>query len=289
MLLRLWALVHFSNKSLFLFIARCSLDEKEQFWATDLSWDEESWNSPGTAKFEMKSSFDSLVEKSIKKNDTVADSLMSMGWTESTYDCFVNHYEDYDWKDLEEYTDTIPYWTDLGWNSSSWDGDIDYEPESEAAEWKDLTETEQLAAVALCYFEELWSYVDISQWEEFVDADLCAVEMPGNATVAANTSTVDMDEMEEEEEAPATPIEAEVDAPQTEVAEEPQGEVEDDQASSSMTIDLGIPTEGPTEEPEPTEEPKVIDVDYVPNPNNRFLLWSWLFEVSKEAGTTLGK
>jgi hypothetical protein len=233
-----------------------------------------------------------------------------MGWTETVYDCYVNHYEGYKWKDLEKLTDAVPYFEELGWNSSTWDGDIDYTPETENMDWGELSDEQQNAALALCFFEELWSKIEIPSWTEFLHVDMCAVS---NDTIALNISTVNASDAELElgEEMLETPIDVdgseiadEMEEPANEDAviasagaddgkengkDKPNGQEADALVSSSASGSAGSPltiqvitTGAPTE---PTE----IDVKYVPNPSNRFLLWSWMFEKSKEAATTLGE
>ena len=259
----------------------------------------ETWDLPGSGKIETKS-FENIVKESEKKNDTVAESMLGMGWTENSYDCYVNHYDDFSWNELTKETDTVPYWTALGWNETRWDGEMEY-PDSEGKLWEELTAEEQQAAVALCYFDELWSYLNISEWEEYADGVTCGASPADkiasynltNETAAPSMeesplATFDVDDVEAEEAAEVAAEEATeeeaFEKPVEKPVEEPIGEPDTVTIDTVEVLKTAEPTVKPTAPPtaEPTSTP------YVGNPANRFLLWSWLYDVSKAAATTLG-
>jgi len=222
----------------FRFVPFCSLDEETQLQAEAMEWTPESWDVPGTAQVERKS-FSDILKESEKKNDSVAETMIAMGWTEDSYDCYMNHYENYDWKELEKETDTIVYWTALGWNESRWEGDMEY-PNTDEKDWSELTGDEQKAAAALCYFEELWNNMNIQEWNDFSEGVAC------NSTAQMGLVATSVPSMG---------------------------------ASESTTMETSQVSDLTGEEDEAV---------YVANPNNRFLLWSWLFEISQAAATTLG-
>lgn len=69
-------------------------------------------------------------------------------------DCWINHYNSYDWSELEEY-DIAGYLETLGWTESMWDDKTDT-PVSEGKDWEDLSDAEKAAAVVICYTQQLW-------------------------------------------------------------------------------------------------------------------------------------
>ncbi|CAB9522379.1 expressed unknown protein [Seminavis robusta] len=149
-----------------------SLGDATQMAASDiLDYDEKSWNRPGENKIE-ELSFETItleaglgedVEKQF--DETAVGVIMNdLNFTEEqVWDCWVNHYQDYFWEELEEVA-VATYFEDLGWNRHSFEDDDP--PESDDMEWFQLTDKEKLAAEALCYFPELWAGdVDIADWE----------------------------------------------------------------------------------------------------------------------------
>jgi len=166
----------------FRFVPWCILDDKTQAQAQAMYYTSDTWNVAGTNLIEEKS-FYAILEESATANDDVADMMLSMGWEESTYDCYVNHYVGYDWDELVSETETLIYWEVLGWTNASWDGEAD-PPDSEDKEWDELEFIEQQAAIALCYFKELWSSTEISQWPEYGSSFTC----PTTGTTAATGS-----------------------------------------------------------------------------------------------------
>ena len=86
---------------------------------------------------------------------------------EEVWDCYINHYYEYDWYELVEYNIVDDY-VGLGWTEAMWecsdeegnDDDDDCEvlvPESEDFDWEELSSKEQQHATNLCFFEELWN------------------------------------------------------------------------------------------------------------------------------------
>jgi len=84
-----------------------------------------------------------------------------LGYYENVWDCFVDHYKSWTWDRLR--TDNAfahENAKELGWTRTSWDGSGT--PESDNKWWGDLTDAEQSAANALCYFEENWNQIDMN-------------------------------------------------------------------------------------------------------------------------------
>lgn len=136
---------------------------------------EDTWNVPGTAAIEEKS-YDTVefgaLEADVSKQDVVLtfkkskfEALFDMGFEDwEVYDCYMNHYNDYWWTELDELdAAVVTAFEALGWTSSKWNGLNSY-PESEDKAWFELTEDEQRAAAELCYLPETWSKLDLEYW-----------------------------------------------------------------------------------------------------------------------------
>ena len=124
--------------------------------ATALGWDEKTWNKPGSL-------FEDLEQYSFWSLEVAQrQRLNGMLLRANTWDCFINHYEDYDWDEMVD-EDIAKYWEGLGWTESSWNGESD-EPESEGLDWEELTSDEQEYATEVCYFEELWDELELEDW-----------------------------------------------------------------------------------------------------------------------------
>ena len=109
----------------------------------------ESWNNLGTAAVE-ETRFISL--KAGEKEGAKA-----LGLDTNTWDCFMNHYENYDWDSF--HADVKAAVETLGYSERSWSEDT--EVASEGKKWADLTSVEQSAATRLCFFEEVWDGTNI--------------------------------------------------------------------------------------------------------------------------------
>jgi hypothetical protein len=123
------------------------LDDATMQAATDFSYEEDTWNTPGSNPLEKLGwySFDSEYR----------DLLDAIGFSEDVWDCFVNHHVDTDWALLGK-IDVAKYLIVLGWDEEGWNGNAD-PPETDDKDWNELSVKEQEAAGELCYFEELWN------------------------------------------------------------------------------------------------------------------------------------
>lgn len=112
-----------------------------------LGYDEETWNYPGSNEAVESLSFSSL-------DDLKQDAAEAIGFLdEDTWDCWVNHFNDYDWFELGE-SDLSECFEVLGWTEESWESDD--APASETKDWSELTIEEQEGATCLCFFEDTW-------------------------------------------------------------------------------------------------------------------------------------
>jgi hypothetical protein len=120
------------------------------------NYNDETWDLPGTA----------VVEELDFCSIDVAqqESAISMGLVDGwQWDCYINHFANYGWLDLQ--TDDVqkPY-SDLGWTEDSWDGIASY-PASEDLSWDEMSSEEQEAAKQMCYFKEIWDMdLKIPNW-----------------------------------------------------------------------------------------------------------------------------
>jgi len=121
---------------------------------SNLGYNKNSWNNPGTNDIEAWSYHD-LYEDEIT-------GVKGLG-IDSVWDCQINHYRGYWWEDIE-YFGYARYFELLGWDADSWD-DYDLTPETEGMYWDDLTKEQQAAATQLCYHRDLWDEISIQYWD----------------------------------------------------------------------------------------------------------------------------
>lgn len=100
-----------------------------------------------------------------------------------------NHYNDYDWNELQEDGLDVPYIT-LGWTKESWEGKAP-EPASENKTWSNLTLVEQQAADEVCYFLETWDQISMVNWttDTTTMATPVSTIAPPATTVAIGTTS----------------------------------------------------------------------------------------------------
>jgi len=141
---------------------------------------EREWNFPGTNKLELSSyeaiasesgalSFNMTTDLAVvmskqggNMTPTAFDVLVDIGFEdEDQYDCWVNHYADYYWLEMEAIV--IEAWQILGWGPAAWLG-AHPAPASDDLEWAALNETEREAAIELCYLQETWDGLAITSW-----------------------------------------------------------------------------------------------------------------------------
>lgn len=122
--------------------------------AASLGYSTETWNTPGTASVELLS-YESLLAKDTSSINAL--SAVSLDH-EDTWDCYVNHFFDYSWSELEEWgiVDSVEA---LGWTESMWD-DGSGEPGTEDMDWFELSSSQKEAAEFICYFQETVSVLE---------------------------------------------------------------------------------------------------------------------------------
>jgi hypothetical protein len=135
-------------------------DEATREKATVMGYSESTWNSPGTNDIEWLSY--GTVELTL--GGEIAEAIQDLGFTETSWDCWVNHYGDYDWSELED-NGLRDVYIALGWDLETWQSENeDVWPDSESKPWMDLTGDERIAAGRVCYTQELWDNIPIPAW-----------------------------------------------------------------------------------------------------------------------------
>jgi len=155
-------------------------DSQFQDVASQIAYDESTWE---TLSY---NSIEALAFMDLETTDNIDDSLnvtfdkptmilIGMGFTEVTWDCWINHYGGYYWSDLEEYK-IAPYYEALGWTLDTWNSESDF-PASSDKNWIELTVEERQAAANLCYIEQTWNQESFSTgWLNSSEAYLASVE-----------------------------------------------------------------------------------------------------------------
>ena len=107
-------------------------------------------------------SLESIQASGIAPYNTITRTL---GLDEEQWDCWINHFYDYDWSELVD-EELGLYFEALGWTQTSWDNDDAANfPESNDKFWVELTDLEKEAANYLCFFPELWdATLTIPEW-----------------------------------------------------------------------------------------------------------------------------
>ena len=128
-------------------------DEQKSIATEGLNYTKETWNTLDTNPIEASAFFYLSNEQK-----TAAKQL---GFIGRTWDCDVNHYGDYTWSELEDYS-LDAYWKTLGWTQLRWYNEN--APATEDMDWSELTPEQQDAARELCYFLESWDGIPITEW-----------------------------------------------------------------------------------------------------------------------------
>ena len=93
---------------------------------------------------------------------------IQLGFDEESCDCYQNHYGYYEWYEREEY-ELDTHWIELGYNQDSWEAD-DYDyPDTFVLSWAEITQAQQDAASEICYFQETWDMIPLSDWTSRVN------------------------------------------------------------------------------------------------------------------------
>merc|ERR1719375_3088783 len=97
---------------------------------------------------------------------------LEIGFYEQTWDCYCNHYDSFYWRSIPPNQRTAL--EALGWTQNSWSGSIS-SPDSERKDWVELDPLEKAAATTLCYWQETWDEMDITDWYDYESGENTAV------------------------------------------------------------------------------------------------------------------
>lgn len=139
-----------------------------------LGYTEDTWNNLGSYKLETKG-WEGLTDE----QQAVA---IELGFYKDTWDCFLSHYNSYEWNDLT--SDQQDVFRLLGWSEASWL--YKETPSSYDKKWNQLSATEQSVANAICYFEHNW---DKNSLDEVI-VEFAPIGMPSNPTEQLDVSAV---------------------------------------------------------------------------------------------------
>lgn len=130
------------------------LEPDEQYIARSLGYARSSWNSVSQTLSIEKSAF-SVLSAEQQQN------IMALDMDEEMWDCFVNHYDDYWWSELE-LEGIAEDFEALGWTQQMWNqGGV---ADTDDLFWRELTVEEQEAAKNVCYKPLTWNLVPLDQW-----------------------------------------------------------------------------------------------------------------------------
>jgi hypothetical protein len=150
----------------FRFVAWQDVESLTHALATILGYTESTWNIPGTNGIESLSY--ETIELTL--DGEILEAINDLEFTEPGWDCWVNHYFDYDWVELEQLRISDAF-VALGWKRETWANENeDSSPDAERKNWYELTPEERIAAHRLCYNQELWDHIPIKAWATLDEA-----------------------------------------------------------------------------------------------------------------------
>lgn len=121
-----------------------------QALATEAGYSPQSWNQIGSSVLESYAFDDINAEAKL--------ALTQLGFTEDSWDCYINHYEAYSWAELAAEEMTVSAQV-LGYDQASWDGEQGTPVEQK--DWVNLSDGEKIAAAAFCYFADTWDDIPV--------------------------------------------------------------------------------------------------------------------------------
>lgn len=136
-----------------------ALDQSIQDAATVVGYEVDEWNLVNVANFEMLA-YEDLDTLLTPTQIEAIGTFIPLG--EDQWDCWIHHYEDYDWDELEG--DALAAYVALGWTMNSWEGNGS-PPDTEDLDFEELTPEQQVAVEGLCLDQLLWDGVAIPFWQ----------------------------------------------------------------------------------------------------------------------------
>ena len=92
--------------------------------------------------------------------DNEQAAVEGLGINEAMWDCHINHYKGYWWKELEQ---RQQYFVLIGWDMSMWDDGV-LTPETHGMKWDELTVDQRAAAKQVCFSKALWNALSLTEW-----------------------------------------------------------------------------------------------------------------------------
>jgi len=138
----------------FRFTAWSNLPKEIRDHAHAAGYQAKDWDTPGKFEIEQED-WESL-------DSNVRNELQGMGFTAPQWDCYMNHYLNYGWDELNDETSGLEVqdaYATLGWTAESWANDGT--PDTDGKYWEDLSHAQREAATSVCYTQGLWDEVSI--------------------------------------------------------------------------------------------------------------------------------
>lgn len=140
-----------------------TLERREELRGS-IGYDSPQWNYNASSPTIEALSFDSLT-------DAQRDGLTGLlGFDEDRHDCCQNHYDDYDWSDLDPadgYGPVLKALGTLGYNEIMWQNDV--AAAYDRFGWDNLPDDVRWAAEEMCYTRETWDGADLRDWPPGAD------------------------------------------------------------------------------------------------------------------------
>mmetsp|Transcript_19167 Transcript_19167/g.27070 ORF Transcript_19167/g.27070 Transcript_19167/m.27070 type:complete len:617 (+) Transcript_19167:818-2668(+) len=129
--------------------------------AKTLGYDSNTWNNPGSADIEYKL-FNQL-------SDLQQAAARSLEFREATWDCWQNHYVNYNWDQIVQ-NGLVATLARFGWSEKTWNA---YDgtngrltaPVDWRKDWAELSDDQRQAAVDLCFIQQTWEELDLEDWD----------------------------------------------------------------------------------------------------------------------------
>jgi hypothetical protein len=130
------------------------LDAETLVLAGSMGYSADTWDRPGTDIIELIG-FEGM---GLGKSE-----VLGLGFSESQWDCYMNHYIYYEW-DLLVDMGVQDFLLELGWTQDNWGGSTADTPEIYNSDWEDLTDEQRGNATEVCYFQESWNGDFLQDW-----------------------------------------------------------------------------------------------------------------------------
>jgi len=138
-----------------------SLDPALKAHAESLFYTQPTWDLESRANIETMA-YETVVD--LMGGDSTA--IDAIAYNEETWDCYINHYDGYDWFEIEAMPDVAGALRNVfGWTQAAWEGTAP-PPAIEDKDWIELTAEEKEAADMICLDEFMWDGVPLPLWIE---------------------------------------------------------------------------------------------------------------------------